>query len=76
MSNVNKAEEQEIKHVLDLLEKERYFNEMDYKITKTEVYEAIRSMKCTKACCLDGILSEMVKNCFKAIFRAGYYLKA
>ena len=38
------------------------FSDLDYRITKDEIKQAIRSFKCGKAIGLDRISSEMVKS--------------
>ena len=50
-----------INNKLKELEQNKCFNELNFRITETEVIKALRSLKNNKAAGLDGILNEMLK---------------
>lgn len=72
--------------ILEKMEKEEIFNELDYKITDLEVYDAIKSFKIGKASGFSKILNEMLKygqnvlspilvSLFNKMLINGYYPK-
>ena len=50
-----------IKEKLNHLEKTKIFNELDYRISQSEVIKALKSLKNTEACGFSLILNEMIK---------------
>ena len=55
------SHDQRIKSELDKMEKERFFNELDFTITQNEVLKSIEKLKNKKSPGIDGILNEMIK---------------
>ena len=59
---VNESESNSLKTELQKLENEPFFSELDYKIRYDEVKLVIKSLKNNKACGLDSVSAEMIKQ--------------
>ncbi|MES9993748.1 MAG: reverse transcriptase family protein [Candidatus Thiodiazotropha sp.] len=80
----NRENSSEMEKVINEMSSNAYFTNLDYRITKKEIYAAVKNLNNGKACGLDRISAEMIKaslpslldvyeKLFNSIFRNGLY---